>query len=164
MKYFLLLPLLFLFACENAGETTTQPAATPEATSSAPAPAATPGGLQPPYPITDSSNIFTVDGIQIYIAEMGNGPKPKPGSNVVMNYRGTLLNGEEFDSSFGRGGYQEFSLGALIQGWQIALPQVPTGSKVKLIIPSDKAYGPAARPGIPANSTLIFDIDLVSSY
>ncbi|MDP5171945.1 MAG: FKBP-type peptidyl-prolyl cis-trans isomerase [Bacteroidia bacterium] len=123
-----------------------------------------PAGLQPPYPITDSSRIFTVEGIGIYIAEEGSGTKPKPGSNVVMNYRGTLLNGEEFDSSFGKGGYMDFSLNNLIQGWQIALPLVPTGSKVKLIIPADKGYGPADRPGIPGNSTLVFDIELVSSY
>ncbi len=157
----------FLSSCEESSNSTatdsaTQPAAA--APGPAPKPAAKPEGLQPPYPIEDSSRIFTVDGIQIYIAEEGSGPKPQPGSHVVMNYRGTLLDGSVFDSSFGKSGYSDFDLNQLVQGWQIALPQVPTGSKVKLILPPEKGYGSAARPGIPANSVLVFDIDLASTY
>lgn len=158
---------VFLSSCEESSNSTatdsaTQPAAA--APGPAPKPAPKPEGLQPPYPIEDSSRIFTVDGIQIYIAEEGTGPKPQPGSHVVMNYRGTLLDGSEFDSSFGKPGYQDFDLNGLITGWKIGLPQVPTGSKVKLIIPPEKGYGSAARPGIPANSTLVFDIELASTY
>lgn len=158
---------LFLTSCEESGTSTaTDAAAQPAAAAPGPAPkpAPKPEGLQPPYPIEDSSRIFTVDGIQIYIAEEGTGPKPQPGSHVVMNYRGTLLDGSEFDSSFGKPGYSDFDLNQLVQGWQIALPQVPTGSKVKLILPPEKGYGSAARPGIPANSVLVFDIDLASTY
>lgn len=159
---------LFLASCEESSDstTTTDSAAKPAAAAPGPAPkpAHKPEGLQPPYPIEDSSRIFTVDGIQIYIAEEGTGPKPQPGSHVVMNYRGTLLDGSEFDSSFGKPGYSDFDLNQLVQGWQIALPQVPTGSKVKLILPPEKGYGSAARPGIPANSVLVFDIDLASTY
>ncbi len=159
--------IIMLSACEDTGadsstadsQLATRP---PEA---APGPAPQPGSdLQPPYPLQDSSQIFTVDEVQIYLVEKGNGPKPAPGSNVVMNYRGTLLDGSEFDSSFDKPGYQDFSLNGLIEGWKIALPQVPTGSKVKLIIPPEKGYGSAARPGIPANSTLVFDIELASTY
>lgn len=159
--------LVILSSCGESGsadttEATTKPAAA--APGPAPKPVTQPEGLQPPYPIEDSSRIFTVDGIQIYIAEQGSGPKPMPGSHVVMNYRGTLLDGSEFDSSFGKPGYQDFDLNGLITGWKIGLPQVPTGSKVKLIIPPEKGYGSAARPGIPANSTLVFDIELASTY
>lgn len=157
-----------LFSCDEsdssstAESSSTAPAAA--APGPAPKPAPKPQGLQPPYPISDSSKIFTVDGIQIYIVEQGTGPKPLPGSHVVMNYRGTLLDGSEFDSSFGKQGYMDFDLNGLIEGWKIGLPQVQTGSKVKLIIPPEKGYGAAARTGIPANSTLVFDIDLASTY
>ncbi|MEL6842184.1 MAG: FKBP-type peptidyl-prolyl cis-trans isomerase, partial [Bacteroidota bacterium] len=110
------------------------------------------------------SQIQEVDGIQIYIVEKGSGAIPTPGSNVVINYHGYLTNGEVFDSSFEREGVADFPLNNLIQGWQIGLTKVPSGSKVKLIVPPELGYGSAARPGIPANSTLIFDIDLISYY
>lgn len=164
-----ILLLGFVFSLTACGEQKTSEADSSETstavTAPGPAPApAPPKGLEPPYPIEDSSRIFTFGGIQIYIAEQGSGPKPAPGSNVVMNYRGTLLDGSEFDSSFDTPGYQDFSLNALIEGWKIALPEVPTGSKIKLIIPPELGYGSGARPGIPANSTLVFDIDLASTY
>lgn len=120
--------------------------------------------LSPPYPIEDSSHVETIQGIKIYTIEQGNGPVPRPGSHVLINYRGTLMDGSEFDNSFPRGGLADFSLNDLIQGWQIALTNVKTGSKVKLIIPPELGYGAQARTNIPANSTLIFDIDLVSTY
>lgn len=170
-RIFLIVLLTFSFSailssCEESGSAATEAEAKPAvaAPGPAPLPAPKPEGLQPPYPIEDSSRIFTVDGIQIYLVEEGSGPKPLPGSHVIMNYRGTLLDGSEFDSSFGKPGYQDFDLNGLIEGWKIGLPQVPTGSKVKLIIPAEKGYGAAPRPGIPANSTLVFDIDLASTY
>lgn len=154
-----------LFSCAEK-----EPSTSASTSTSTPAPAAVstpapqPSGLQPPYPITDSSKIQSVGGIQLYIVEEGNGAIPKPGSNVIMNYHGMLLDGSVFDSSFGQGGVKDFSLKQLIEGWQIGLTKVRTGSKVKLIIPPDLAYGAQARPNIPANSTLIFDIELVSTY
>ncbi len=161
---FLALLLLYALACEEQPQTASTASETTTPSAAAPGPAEPASRLLPPYPITDSSRIFTVDGVQIYVVEEGKGPKPKPGSNVMINYRGTLTNGDEFDSSFGKDGYVDFSLNGLIEGWKIALPLVPTGSKVKLIVPPDKGYGAADRPGIPANSVLIFDIELVSSY
>lgn len=163
--------LLLSFALWSCGDTASQNATT-ESTAEAssapaettPAAASTPQGLQPPYPIADSSQIQNVEGIQIYVVERGGGVTPKPGSNVIINYHGYLTNGEVFDSSFDKDGVVDFPLNNLIQGWQIGLTKVPTGSKVKLIVPPELAYGEAARPGIPANSTLVFDIDLISTY
>ncbi|MEO0469937.1 MAG: FKBP-type peptidyl-prolyl cis-trans isomerase [Bacteroidota bacterium] len=159
---FLSLVLMVFLACQpQAGD---QTSSAPEAAATPP-PKAKPLGLQPPYPIADSSDYQEVQGIKIYVVEKGNGAVPKPGSNVIINYRGTLLSdGSQFDSSFDKDGVVDFPLTNLIQGWQIGLTQVPTGSKVKLIIPPELAYGPADRPGIPGNSTLVFDIDLISTY
>jgi FKBP-type peptidyl-prolyl cis-trans isomerase FkpA len=120
--------------------------------------------VQPPYPLADSSQIQTVDGVQIYVVERGTGAVPKPGSTVVIDYHGYLTDGSVFDSSFDTDGPVNFPLNNLIRGWQIGLTQVPSGSRVKLIIPPELGYGSQERPGIPANSTLIFDIELFSSY
>lgn len=165
MKQIIPFLLLLSFALWSCTEPASQNASTDmsedlsEATTSA-----APTGLKPPYPIADSSQVQTVEGIQIYLIEKGAGAIPNPGSNVVINYHGYLTNGEVFDSSFDKDGVVDFPLNNLIRGWQIGLTQVPTGSKVKLIVPPELAYGAAARPGIPANSTLIFDIDLISTY
>jgi FKBP-type peptidyl-prolyl cis-trans isomerase len=120
--------------------------------------------LQPPYPLEDSSQIQVVERVGIYFVEKGNGPTPKPGSQVLIDYHGMLTDGSVFDSSFDQDGYVDFNLNNLIRGWQIGLTNVPTGSKVKLIIPPELGYGSQDRPGIPANSTLVFDIELVSTY
>lgn len=168
MKQIIPFFLLLSFALWSCGEPASQNANmdmsdVAESTTDAPTQSA-PTGLQPPYPISDSSQIQTVEGIQIYVVEKGAGATPKPGSNVVINYHGYLTNGEVFDSSFDKDGVVDFPLNNLIRGWQIGLTKVPTGSKVKLIVPPALGYGEAARPGIPANSTLIFDIDLISTY
>lgn len=118
-----------------------------------------------PYVIEDSSRVVNLEGgIQLFIIEEGGGPIPKPGSNVIIDYHGTLLDGSVFDSSFDKGGYQDFQLTQLIKGWQIGLTAVNSGSKIKLIVPPEMGYGAADKPGIPANSTLVFDIHLVSTY
>lgn len=79
-----------------------------------------------------------------------------------MHYRGTLLNGQEFDSSYARGEPISLNLKGVIKGWQIALPMMKVGAKWKLFVPSDLAYGQqAAGPDIGPNSTLIFDIELL---
>ena len=94
--------------------------------------------------------------------------KAQPGDLVWVHYTGKLQNGAVFDSSLKRGADQpiSFSLGArqVIKGWDEGIVGMVVGEKRQLIIPPDLAYGPAARPGIPANSTLIFDVELVGVY
>lgn len=102
-------------------------------------------------------------GLQYKVIKQGDGAKPLADSTVVVHYRGTLLDGKEFDSSYSRGEPLSIDLNRVIKGWQIALPMMPVGSKWQLYIPSQLAYGPAAAgPDIGPNSTLIFDIELLS--
>ncbi|MFT5132608.1 MAG: FKBP-type peptidyl-prolyl cis-trans isomerase FklB [Gammaproteobacteria bacterium] len=102
-------------------------------------------------------------GLQYKIITKGEGPKPTSDSSVLVHYRGTLLNGKEFDSSYTRGEPISLNLKNVIQAWQIALPMMQTGAKWQLYVPSNLAYGPqAAGPDIGPNSTLIFDIELIS--
>lgn len=118
-----------------------------------------------PYAIADSSNVRMLEGgVKMYIIEEGQGPIPSPTSTVIAHYHGMLTDGTVFDSSFERGQTTSFPLTGVIKGWTVALSQVRTGSKVKLIIPPDMGYGAQASGKIPANSTLIFDVDLVSTY
>lgn len=100
-------------------------------------------------------------GIQYQILKEGDGPKPSANARVKAHYRGALLDGKEFDSSFKRN--QPFSAGLqqLIKGWQIALPLMPVGSTWRLWIPSDLAYGDYGTGGIPGGATLVFDIELI---
>jgi len=102
-------------------------------------------------------------GLQYKIVTPGTGPKPAVTDTVVCNYRGTLIDGTEFDSSTKEGGPQTFPVNHVIPGWTEALQLMPVGSKWQLFIPSGLAYG-ARSPGpeIGPDSTLIFDIELVS--
>ncbi|RKD20132.1 hypothetical protein BCY91_00460 [Pelobium manganitolerans] len=79
-----------------------------------------------------------------------------PTTNITVNYKGRLLNGSVFD----QGTEKMFQLGYLIAGWQMGIPRIQKGGKIRLIVPSGFAYGDVARPGIPANSILDFDIEL----
>lgn len=101
------------------------------------------------------------EGIQYQVLKEGSGVKPQANSRVKAHYRGALLNGKEFDSSFKRN--QPFTAGLqqLIKGWQIALPLMPVGSTWRLWIPSDLAYGDYGTGGIPGGATLVFDIELL---
>jgi FKBP-type peptidyl-prolyl cis-trans isomerase FklB len=101
-------------------------------------------------------------GLQYKILKTGTGPKPTASDTVLCNYRGTLINGQEFDSSYKRGQPSKFGVTGVIKGWTEALQLMPVGSKWQLFIPSDLAYGDNGQPGIPANSVLIFEIELVS--
>ncbi len=92
---------------------------------------------------------------------VGTGKECPPGATVKIHYRGTLLDGSEFDSSYKRGEPSEFPLANLIQGWQEGIPGMKVGGKRKLVIPPEKAYGQQGRPGIPPNSTLVFEIELL---
>jgi FKBP-type peptidyl-prolyl cis-trans isomerase len=100
-------------------------------------------------------------GLQYKVLVAGTGPKPTATDSVVCNYRGTLLDGTEFDSSYKRGP-ATFPVSGVIKGWTEALQLMPTGSKWQLFIPSDLAYGERGREPIGPNSTLIFELELLS--
>jgi FKBP-type peptidyl-prolyl cis-trans isomerase FklB len=103
------------------------------------------------------------DGLQYKILTAGTGPKPAPTDSVVCNYRGTLINGTEFDSSYKRGQPATFGVGQVIKGWTEALQLMPVGSKWQLFIPSNLAYGQrGAGAEIGPDATLIFEIELLS--
>jgi len=103
-------------------------------------------------------------GLQYKILKAGDGPKPTASDQVVCNYRGTLINGTEFDSSYKRGQPATFGVGQVIKGWTEALQLMPVGSKWQLFIPSSLAYGerPDPRSGLEPNATLIFEVELLS--
>ena len=102
-------------------------------------------------------------GLQYRILKAGAGPRPTKDDTVVCNYKGTLLNGKEFDSSYKRGQAATFPVGQVIPGWTEALQLMPVGSKWQLWIPASLAYGPrAAGPDITPNSTLVFEVELES--
>ncbi len=103
------------------------------------------------------------DGMQYKILKEGNGPKPTASDTVTCNYRGTLINGTEFDSSYKRGQPSSFPVGGVIKGWTEALQMMPVGSKWQLWIPADLAYGDTPRGGdIQPGDTLIFEVELIS--
>jgi FKBP-type peptidyl-prolyl cis-trans isomerase FklB len=102
-------------------------------------------------------------GLQYKILKEGPGPKPTATDSVVCNYRGTLINGTEFDSSYKRGQPATFPVTGVIKGWTEALQLMPVGSKWQLFIPSDLAYGERGpAPDIGSNATLIFEVELLS--
>jgi FKBP-type peptidyl-prolyl cis-trans isomerase FklB len=102
-------------------------------------------------------------GLQYKILTAGTGPKPTATDTVVCNYRGTLINGTEFDSSYKRGQPATFGVGQVIKGWTEALQLMPVGSKWQLFIPSSLAYGEkGAGAEIGPDSTLIFEVELIS--
>jgi FKBP-type peptidyl-prolyl cis-trans isomerase FklB len=102
-------------------------------------------------------------GLQYKILTEGKGPKPTAADTVVCNYRGTLINGTEFDSSYKRGEPATFPVGGVIKGWTEALQLMPVGSKWQLFIPSGMAYGErGAGADIGPNATLIFEVELIS--
>jgi FKBP-type peptidyl-prolyl cis-trans isomerase len=103
-------------------------------------------------------------GLQYKILKEGSGPKPTPTDSVVCNYKGTLINGTEFDSSYKRGEPATFPVTGVIKGWTEALQLMPVGSKWQLFVPADLGYGPRGTPGGPIgpNSTLIFEVELMS--
>jgi FKBP-type peptidyl-prolyl cis-trans isomerase FklB len=112
---------------------------------------------------TKDGVITLPSGLQYKIISPGTGPKPTSSDSVVCNYRGTLIDGTEFDASAKHGGPATFPVGKVIKGWTEALQLMPVGSKWQLYIPSDLAYGSQGAGGdIGPNSTLIFDIELLS--
>jgi FKBP-type peptidyl-prolyl cis-trans isomerase len=107
--------------------------------------------------------VTTPSGLQYKILKEGTGPKPATGDTVSCNYRGTLINGTEFDSSYKRGQPAKFPVTGVIKGWTEALQLMPVGSKWQLFIPSDLAYGSQARSAeIGPNATLLFELELLA--
>jgi FKBP-type peptidyl-prolyl cis-trans isomerase FklB len=102
-------------------------------------------------------------GLQYKILKAGEGKKPAEANTVEVNYRGTLINGTEFDSSFRTAEPATFKLDGVIPGWREALKLMPEGSKWQIVVPSALAYGErGSPPAIGPNATLIFEIELIS--
>jgi FKBP-type peptidyl-prolyl cis-trans isomerase FklB len=102
------------------------------------------------------------DGVQYKVLTMGSGKKPKAKDNVMVNYRGLLIDGTEFDSSFKRGEPAAFPVGGVIKGLSEAIQLMPIGSKWQIFIPSELAYGEqGAGAQITPNAALIFEIELL---
>jgi len=112
---------------------------------------------------TKTGVVTLPSGLQYKILTEGTGPKPAATDSVVCNYKGTLLDGTEFDSSAKHGGPATFPVTGVIKGWTEALQLMAVGSKWELFVPADLAYGQrGAGAGIGPNSTLIFEVELVS--
>lgn len=91
----------------------------------------------------------------------GSGPSPKATDSVKVNYRGTLVDGTEFDSSYKRGEPAQFPLNGVIKCWTEGVQKMKVGGKSQLVCPADLAYGEGGRPGIPGGATLVFEIELL---
>lgn len=106
--------------------------------------------------------ITLANGLQYRVIKMGSGPKPTAQQTVKVHYRGTFIDGKEFDSSYKRGQPIEFPVNGVIRGWSEALMLMPVGSKWELFIPPDLAYGDAGAGGtIPPGATLVFEVELL---
>lgn len=102
-------------------------------------------------------------GVQYEVLEAGSGDKPKSTDTVRVHYEGTLINGQVFDSSVARGEPAEFGVTQVIAGWVEVLQLMEVGSKWRVAIPADKAYGEAGSPpAIPGNAALVFEIQLIA--
>ena len=106
----------------------------------------------------------TPSGLQYMVLRQGAGPRPMPGQLVRVNYRGALLDGTEFDSSYESGEPAEFGLDEVIRGWSEGVGMMPVGSKYRFWIPASLGYGSKGTPGgpIPPNATLTFDVELMA--
>ncbi|HET6176784.1 MAG TPA: FKBP-type peptidyl-prolyl cis-trans isomerase [Candidatus Sulfotelmatobacter sp.] len=111
---------------------------------------------------TKDSVVALPSGLQYKILKQGTGEKPGPDDTVICNYKGTLIDGTEFDASEKHGGPATFPVKGVIAGWTEALQLMPVGSKWQLFVPSSLAYGAQGPPGIGPNATLVFEVELVS--
>ena len=104
----------------------------------------------------------TASGIEITTLKIGTGASPKASDTVTVNYRGSLTDGKEFDSSYRRGQPASFALNRVIPCWTEAVQTMKVGGKVKLLCPANLAYGSQGIPGtIPADATLVFEVELL---
>ena len=106
--------------------------------------------------------VTTESGLQYKIIKRGEGPSPKADDTVTTHYRGTLIDGREFDSSYSRGQPASFPVNGVIKGWTEALQLMKVGDKWELYIPPELAYGKRGRKPIPPNSALIFEVELIA--
>jgi FKBP-type peptidyl-prolyl cis-trans isomerase FklB len=112
---------------------------------------------------TKDGVVVLPSGLQYKVVTAGTGAKPGPTDTVVCNYRGTMIDGSEFDSSYKRGQPASFPVNGVIKGWTEALQLMAVGSKWQLFIPPDLAYGERGAGGvIGPNATLVFDVELLS--
>lgn len=100
-------------------------------------------------------------GVQYRIIEEGDGPRPNMDSKVSVHYRGSKLDGREFDSSFARGTPEEFTVNAVLKGWQEVLPLMKQGSTWQIFVPPELAFGARGNPPVGPNEALMFDLKLV---
>jgi FKBP-type peptidyl-prolyl cis-trans isomerase FklB len=103
------------------------------------------------------------DGLQYKVITNGTGDIPTPADTVTVNYRGTLVDGTEFDSSFKGGQPAQFAVNRLLPGWAEAVLKMNSGSRWQLFIPAELAFGEMAGRGVPPNSVVIIDVDLLST-
>lgn len=104
----------------------------------------------------------TPSGLQYMVLRQGAGPRPMPTDRVRVNYRGALLDGTEFDSSYKNGEPAEFALNEVIRGWTEGVGLMPVGSKYRFWIPANIGYGAKGMGPIPPNATLVFDVELMA--
>jgi len=114
-----------------------------------------------PAHAADAKEEKTASGIGITMLKEGTGANPKMTDTVKVHYRGTLENGQEFDSSHKRGQPATFPLSRVIPCWTEGVQKIKVGGKARLVCPPNLAYGSREIPGIPANSTLIFEVELL---
>ncbi len=105
----------------------------------------------------------TASGLQYVVVQAGTGQRPGPNDTVTINYTGTFVNGEKFDSSADHQGPAQIPLAAVIPGFREGLQLMQTGGKYKLFIPSNIAYGAKPENGFPPNATIIFDVELLKT-
>ncbi|HET9391419.1 MAG TPA: FKBP-type peptidyl-prolyl cis-trans isomerase [Steroidobacteraceae bacterium] len=105
--------------------------------------------------------VTTASGLEYHVINAGSGQGPKPTDEVTVNYRGTLLDGTEFDSSYKRGQPATFPVNGVIPGWREALVLMKPGAKWQLFIPPNLAYDERSPPPIPPGSMLIFDVEMI---
>jgi hypothetical protein len=117
----------------------------------------------PGLPGRAGAEVTTPSGLRYTDLAVGTGASPRVGQTAVVHYTGTLTDGTKFDSSRDKGQPYSFPLGmgSVIKGWDEGVATMKVGGRRKLVVPPGLAYGPAPRPGIPANSTLVFDVELL---